>query len=150
MILRDSCVIASNASLGADGSDDDRFGLLVGDTYYESGTVTIQSCIVEGVVGSAAALARGNETPTEGTMADYPPAYEYAAGILGEVGKSNSTIVVTIKDCTAFVRNYTGESKIIVNKERVTPNLENNAAFGTSDIAAGYDAIDAAVAAARQ
>ena len=146
LILRDACVINNNASCGDDGKDDDRFGLLVGDTEISEGTVTINDCIVEGVVGSAVALARKD---IAGPAGNTGKAYEYGAGILGEVGMNNSTAVITIKNCTVFARNYTGSDKLIVNKERISPVLENNAAYTVSDITAGKAAIDAAVSAAR-
>ena len=137
VILRDACVINSNASAATDGSDDDRFGLLVGSSEYSSGTVTIQNCIVEGVVGSSAAKNRGG-------------GYEYGAGILGEVGKSGSTIAVNISNCIVLARNYTGSDKLIVNKERVTASQSSNTGYrADTQLAAGKAAIDAAVTAAR-
>ena len=126
VILRDACVINNNKSCGDDGSDDDRFGLLVGSSEYSSGSITIENCVVEGVVGSQAAVDRKN---IAGPNGDVGKGYEYGAGIMGEVGKSSSTIVVTIKNCTVLVRNYTSSDKTIVNKERVTPVQENNVGY---------------------
>lgn len=144
VILRDACVINANLSGAADGSDDDRFGLLIGSSEYAEGAVTIENCIVEGVIGSEAAKNR----TVEGAAGDQP--YEYASGILGEVGKSSSTIVITIKNCIVFARNYTGADKLIVNKERVKANQENNTQYTIDDLEAGKAAIDAAVEAARK
>lgn len=151
VILRDACVINNNASGAADGPDDDRFGLLVGSSEYMDGAITVENCIIEGVVGSAAAKDR----VVEGVTGDNP--YEYAAGIMGEVGKKNTNMTVTIKNCVAFVRNYTSSEKIIINKDRITGTTgtgaivqEGNSAYGTDDLAAGKAAIDAAVEAARQ
>ena len=154
VILRDACVIESNASLGEDGEDDDRFGLLVGCSSYSSGTISVENCIVEGVIGSAAARARGDVEPPEGhTMSSYPPSYEYGAGIMGEVGIKNGTIVVTISNCVVLARNYSSDSDsaLITNKNRVTPTITNCTAYNAaSQLAEGKAAIDAAVAAARQ
>ena len=144
VILRDACVINANLSGAADGSDDDRFGLLIGSSEYTEGAVTIENCIVEGVIGSEAAKNR----VVEGATGDQP--YEYASGILGEVGKSGSTIVITIKNCIVFARNYTGADKLIVNKERVKATQENNTQYTIDDLEAGKAAIDAAVEAARK
>jgi len=148
VILRDACVINNNATGAADGPDDDRFGLLVGSSEYMDGAITVENCIVEGVVGSAAAKSR----VVEGATGENP--YEYAAGIMGEVGKKNTNMTVTIKNCVAFVRNYTKDTAIIINKDRITGTTgtgaivqENNSAYGTDDLAAGKAAIDAAIAA---
>ena len=53
-----------------DGSDDDRFGGLVGLVDKNKNGVTIENCLFAGVVGSQAALDRGSP-------------YEYIGGLLG-------------------------------------------------------------------
>ena len=150
VILRDACVIPMNIWEGLDdegnpshdGSDDDRFGLLVGCSEYSSGTILIDNCIVEGVVGSNASQNRTGATASGGC--------EYGAGILGEVGKKNGTLSVTISNCIVLARNYTGSDKLIVNKERVTASQSSNTGYrADTQLADGKAAIDAAVTAAR-
>ena len=87
--LLDSCIINSNASGATDGSDDDRFGGLLG---MASGKTIITNCIFIGVVGSAAAQERGGS-------------YEYGDGFIGRVDAE-----VTTEGCTILARCYSEPS----------------------------------------
>ena len=84
----DACVVNCNASGADDGSDDDRFGGLVG---LVEGATTIENCVFIGVVGSEAAKARGG-------------AYEYIGGLIGRCDAA-----VSAKDCTVLARVYGGD-----------------------------------------
>ena len=81
LVIRDACVINSNASGADDGSDDDRFGGLIG-LNTAAGTV-IENVIFEGVVGSAAAKDRGG-------------AYEYIGGLIGRADAAASATNVIV------------------------------------------------------
>jgi len=91
-ILLDSCVVNKNAD-ATDSSDDDRFGGIVGMT--EGLESTVENCVFEGVVGSAAALGRG--TP-----------YEYIGGL---IGKNSATSKAT--NCLVVAKIY-GSGDIVV------------------------------------
>ena len=85
VILTNACIINSNISADGDGSDDDRFGGLVGVAAGES---TIKDCVFTGVVGSEAAKARGGS-------------YEYLDGFVGRADAK-----VTTSGCIVFARAY--------------------------------------------
>ena len=89
----DACVVNCNASAAEDGSDDDRFGGLVG---LVEGATSIENCVFIGVVGSSAAEARGG-------------AYEYIGGLIGRCDAAT-----TAKDCTVLARVYGGD---VINKK---------------------------------
>ena len=88
----DSCVINSNESADGDGSDDDRFGGLIGMTIETSEdaplTDSIENCIFVGTLGSQAAKNRGGS-------------YEYIAGMIGQVNKYTT---VSLKNCYSLVK----------------------------------------------
>ena len=100
VILVDACVINKNTEAKEDGthdgSDDDRFGGLVGLVDKNKNGVTIENCLFAGVVGSQAALDRG--TP-----------YEYIGGLLGRTDvKSYAT------DCYVFARTYGSQKNDVI------------------------------------
>ena len=118
VIIVDSCVVNNNESGPADGSDDDRFGGLIGTTFYssidnETNINTIENCIFVGTVGSQAAKDRGD-------------AYEYIGGIIGRV-ESNST--ANLRNCYSLVRLY-GSAAALVKKVSGTLNCTD--CFGVS------------------
>ncbi|MBP5251003.1 MAG: hypothetical protein J6Z17_01160, partial [Treponema sp.] len=141
VILRDACVINMNTKTkevekdGAtttthDCDDDDRFGILVG--LIESGSTTIENCIVEGVAGSAAAYGR-NTT------------YEYIGGLIGRCDAAT-----TAKNCVVLARIY-GSGAVICKKTDTNVLQTNVSAYDAkTQLTEGIAAIDAAVAAARQ
>ena len=106
VIILDAAVINSNVSAGDDGSDDDRFGGLVGIT--KKGDSTIENCIFVGTVGSQAAKNRGG-------------GYEYIGGIIGRV---ESETTATIKDTISLVKLY-GSAAALVKKVSGSVNFEN-------------------------
>ena len=85
LTIIDACVINSNASADNDGSDDDRMGGIIG---LVSGATEINNCVFTGVVGSAAAKARGGS-------------YEYIDGFVGR-----ADAVVNTSKCIVFARTY--------------------------------------------
>ena len=103
VIIVDGCVINSNESGPDDGSDDDRFGGLIGMSFDSSeeseGNVnTVENCIFVGTVGSDVAKQRA-----------YPadnPCYEYIAGIVGRVEKKST---INLTNCYTLV-NLNGTS----------------------------------------
>ena len=97
VIILDAAVINHNASGESDGSDDDRFGGLIGVT--NGGESTIENCIFVGTVGSQAAKKRGGS-------------YEYIGGILGRVEEKT---IANIKNCFSLVKLY-GSSAALVKK----------------------------------
>ena len=96
VILVDACIINSNESLEADGSDDDRFGGLVCLVDKNKTGETIENCLFAGVVGSQDALDRGSP-------------YEYIGGLLGRTDvKSYAT------DCYVFARTYGSQKNDVI------------------------------------
>ena len=121
--LLDSCIINSNASGTADGSDDDRFGGLLG---MASGKTIITNCIFIGVVGSAAAQERGGS-------------YEYGDGFIGRVDAE-----VTTEGCTILARCYSEPSI----KVAITGNvLKLNASDSTISYSGNNQYVKDAIAA---
>ena len=105
VILTNACIINSNASGELDAADDDRSGGLIG---LVEGTTTIENCVFTGVVGSAAALARGGS-------------YEYICGLIGRCDAAT-----TAKNCIVFARFYANSGSGIINvKGSDSINLEN-------------------------
>ena len=109
VIILDACVVNRNTQKNSDGdgdswwqhdgTDDDRFGGLVG--FIESYNSKISNCIFVGTVGSQAALDRGGY-------------YEYLGGIVGRADVS-----VTLTNCFSIVKLY-GQScaAALVGKDR--------------------------------
>ena len=114
VIIVDGCVINKNASGAEDGSDDDRFGGVIGITYEGECSNTVENCVFVGTVGSKAAKDR------EG-------AYEYIGGIVGRVEK-NST--ADIKNCFSIVKINGSGAAIAKKNDKGTANFEN--CFGVS------------------
>ena len=111
VIILDGCVINKNVQVkddgSHDGSDDDRFGGLVGIT--SKGESTIENCIFVGTVGSQAAYDR-NDT------------YEYIGGIVGRV---ESSTTANIKNCFTLVKLY-GSAAALVKKVSGTANCTDS------------------------
>ena len=107
VIIVDACVVNKNiwtgtkedGSVNHDGSDDDRFGGLVGITVKNGGECTIEKCIFVGTVGSKAAYDRDHT-------------YEYIGGIVGRVEEKSTA---TLKNCVSLVKLY-GSSAALVKK----------------------------------
>lgn len=119
VVILDACVVNKNAWEGVDdkgnpshdGSDDDRFGGLVGIVIENGGEVTIENCIFVGTVGSQAAKERGS------TYAKNP--YEYIGGIIGRVEKNSIT---NLTNCFSLVKLY-GSSAALVKTVKGTANF---------------------------
>ena len=107
VIIVDACVVNKNVQVkddgSHDGSDDDRFGGLVGVT--AKGESTIEKCIFVGTVGSKAAKDRGDP-------------YEYIGGIVGRV---ESDTTANLKNCVSLVKLY-GSSAALIKKVSGTAN----------------------------
>lgn len=107
VIIVDACVVNKNTwtgtkedgSVNHDGSDDDRFGGLVGITVKNGGECTIEKCIFVGTIGSKAAYDRDHT-------------YEYIGGIVGRVEEKSTA---TLKNCVSLVKLY-GSSAALVKK----------------------------------
>ena len=122
VIILDGCVINRNVQFNGnnydpdssdfwglhDGSDDDRFGGLVGITCQGEYINTVENCIFVGTVGSRAAYNRGGY-------------YEYLGGIIGRV-ENNSTANLT--NCFSLVKLY-GSAAALVKKVSGTVNFNN-------------------------
>ena len=112
VVILDAAVINHNASADKDGSDDDRFGGLIGIT--KKGENTIENCIYVGTVGSKAASDRGK--------------CEYVGGIIGRV---ESDTTANIKNCFALVNLYALQDfGPLVKKVSGTANFD--ACYGVS------------------
>ena len=113
VIIIDGCVVNKNTwesvdlnnALTHDGSDDDRFGGLVGMIVKNGVENTVENCVFVGTVGSQAAKDRGEP-------------YEYIGGIIGRVD-SDSTVNMT--NCYSLVRLY-GTAAALVKKVAGTLN----------------------------
>lgn len=119
VIIVDSCVINNNESASGDGSDDDRFGGLIGITFdsseeSESNTNTVENCVFVGTVGSEVAKKRGG-------------GYEYIAGILGRVEASS---IANVTNCYSLVKLYSSSSAPLVQK--VSGKLNCTDSYGVS------------------
>jgi len=124
LALRDACIINSNASGDADGHDDDRFGGLVGDVTGDNTVIT--NVVFEGVVGSAAAVARGGSI-------------EYAAGLIGRADKT-----VTVSKSVVLARVYGTSGIGLINekgKEKVTADATVAAFDAATQLTEGQAAI---------
>lgn len=124
LALRDACIINSNASGDADGHDDDRFGGLVGDVTGDNTVIT--NVVFEGVVGSAAAVARGGSI-------------EYAAGLIGRADKT-----VTVSKAVVLARVYGTSGIGLINekgKEKVTADATVAAFDAATQLTEGKAAI---------
>ena len=104
----DAMVVNSNDSAATDGSDDDRFGGIVGIT---EGTATIENCTYVGIVGSPEAKANGG-------------AYEYIGAIVGRADG-----VTTIKNCTAITQ-ITGDGQPLNKKVGSSGSVAYENSFG--------------------
>ena len=104
VIILDACVVNKNET-SSDGSDDDRFGGLIGLVIKNASEITIENCIYVGTVGSQAAKDRGG-------------AYEYVGGIIGRV-ESGST--VNLSKCVSLVKLY-GDSAALIKRVDGTAN----------------------------
>lgn len=119
VIILDGCVINKNVWEGLDskgnpshdGTDDDRFGGLIGVT--KGGENTIENCIFVGTVGSEAAKVRGAAYDES----DANP-YEYIGGIIGRV---ESSTTANLKNCFSLVKLY-GSAAALVKKVSGTAN----------------------------
>ena len=124
VILLDACVINNNKSAASDGTDDDRFGGLIGIV---SGTgVKIENCIFEGVVGSQAAKDRGGS-------------YEYIGGLIGRCDQAT-----TANNCIVLARVY-GDANVICKKgaDKITQtDVSGYDASNASKLADGKTAIN--------
>ena len=113
VIILDGCVVNKNTwesvdlnnSLTHDGSDDDRFGGLVGMIVKNGGENTVENCLFVGTVGSQAAKDRGYD-------------YEYIGGIIGRVEQGSTA---NLKNCYSLVRLY-GSAAALVKKVSGTLN----------------------------
>jgi len=114
VIIVDACVVNSNKSGKEDGSDDDRFGGIIGITFEGECTNTVENCVFVGTVGSEVAEERGG-------------AYEYIGGIVGRVEK-NST--ADIKNCFSITKINGSGAAIATKKDKSTANFENS--YGVS------------------
>lgn len=106
VILKDACVINKNTDASDpkhDGTDDDRFGGVLG-LIEDGGTITIENCVYVGVVGSAAAYGR-NST------------YEYIGGLIGRNEKS----IINAINCTVYAKYY-GSGDYVCGKQNGTLN----------------------------
>ncbi len=104
LIVLDTSIINMNiwtATGSHDGSDDDRFGGLVGLVPEGSQGVTIENCMFVGVVGSAAAFARDSM-------------YEYIGGLIGRSYPKDG--VSTAENCFVCAKVY-GDGNVLVGKE---------------------------------
>jgi hypothetical protein len=127
VIILDGCVINKNVWEGLDskgvashdGSDDDRFGGLVGIT--KKGESNIENCLFVGTVGSKVAKERGKAYDE----AEKNP-YEYIGGIVGRV-ESDTTANLT--NCFSLVKLY-GSSAALVKKVSGKANCKD--CFGVS------------------
>lgn len=112
VIIVDACVINKNTEEKEDGthdgSDDDRFGGLVGLVDKNKNGITIENCLFAGVVGSQAALDRGSP-------------YEYIGGLLGRTEvKSYAT------DCYVFARTYGSQKNDAICGEGIDNLTQTN------------------------
>ena len=114
VIIVDACVVNSNKSGEEDGSDDDRFGGIIGITFEGECTNTVENCVFVGTVGSKAAEERGG-------------AYEYIGGIVGRVEK-NST--ADIKNCYSIAKINGSGAALAKKNDKGTANFENS--YGVS------------------
>ena len=115
VIILDAAVINNNVSADGDGSDDDRFGGVVGMTLKKEGnTCTVENCLFVGTVGSQAAKDRGG-------------AYEYIAGIIGRVEEKSTA---DVKNCYSLVKVY-GDSSALVQKVSGTLNCTDSVGVTT-------------------
>ena len=122
VVILDGCVVNKNVWEGVDdkgnpthdGSDDDRFGGLIGVT--KEGESTIENCIFVGTVGSKAAKERGAAYDDAGKNP-----YEYIGGIVGRV-ESGTTANLT--NCYSLVKLY-GSSAALVKKVSGTANCKD-------------------------
>ena len=113
VIILDGCVVNKNTwesvdlnnALTHDGSDDDRFGGLVGMLVKNGGENTVENCLFVGTVGSQAAKDRGG-------------AYEYIGGIIGRVEQGSTA---NLQNCYSLVRLY-GSAAALVKKVSGTLN----------------------------
>ena len=116
-----------------DGNDDDRFGGLIG---LAEGVASVENCIFEGVVGSAAAANR-TDNVKDANGNDYTSnPYEYIGGLVGRADAA-----VTANHVIVLARIY-GSGGVICTKGTV--NQTEVAAFDASDaeqLAAGKAAI---------
>ncbi|MCR5765932.1 MAG: hypothetical protein K6G09_08170, partial [Treponema sp.] len=110
VVILDACVVNKNIEVkddgSHDGSDDDRFGGLVGIVIENGGEVAVENCIFVGTVGSKAAYDR-NDT------------YEYIGGIIGRVEKNSTT---NLTNCFSLVKLY-GSSAALVKTVKGTANF---------------------------
>lgn len=118
VVILDGCVINKNVAVDEtkesphDGSDDDRFGGLVGVT--ANGESNIENCIFVGTVGSQTAKERGKD------YAKNP--YEYIGGILGRV---ESSTTANITNCFTLVKLY-GSAAALVSKVSGIANCKDS------------------------
>ena len=98
-----------------DGTDDDRFGGLVGVVMKDSPAVTIENCIFVGTVGSKAAYNRDDT-------------YEYIGGILGRID-DNATL--TINKSFSLVKLY-GSAAALVKKVSSKATISITDSIGVS------------------
>ena len=105
LYIIDSCVVNKNTACDEaktntpadDGTDDDRFGGIVG---LVEGDTTINGCAFVGTVGSAEAKARGG-------------AYQYIGGVVGRVASGT----LTMEGVSAFANLYaSSDAKPLVGK----------------------------------
>jgi len=110
VVILDACVVNKNIEVkddgSHDGSDDDRFGGLVGIVIENGGEVAVENCIFVGTVGSKAAYDRNNT-------------YEYIGGIIGRVEKNSTT---NLTNCFSLVKLY-GSSAALVKTVKGTANF---------------------------
>ena len=98
-----------------DGTDDDRFGGLIGVVMKNSPAVTIENCIFVGTVGSKAAYNRDDT-------------YEYIGGILGRID-DNATL--TINKSFSLVKLY-GSAAALVKKVSSKATISITDSIGVS------------------
>lgn len=122
VIIKDACVINNNKSGATDGSDDDRFGGLVG--ILEGKSSTIMNCIFTGMVGSPEAKARGG-------------AYEYIGGLVGAAHKDDSGFAAGKEslavNCLVYAQTTTSKPICDKNPERLRTYLVEGEDYGSYD-----------------
>jgi len=117
VILVDACIINKNVQRDDeaaypphDGSDDDRFGGIVGVTQGKG--VTIKNCLFAGVLGSQAAIDHGADCS--------PNPYEYIGGLVGRCTAESEA-----KDSFAFARIYGSHENVICGRESENLDQQN-------------------------
>lgn len=124
VIIKDACVVNANVECNAsktntpadDGSDDDRFGGLIGCLY--NGNVTVENCVFVGTVGSEEALSRGGSVQYVGGLIGRPENADNTKSsatncvIVAKINANDNGDVICVKDASKMtfdesVKGYT-------------------------------------------